>query len=110
VTIEVVRADGFLSLEVRDTGEGFPAAFLRNAFEPFARPDASHSQPDRDAGTGLGLAIVRAVAEAHGGTVEAANRPGGGAAVRLFIPDEGLSSSAHDPLTTWPSPSEGGTS
>jgi heavy metal sensor kinase len=110
VTIEVVRADGFLSLEVRDTGEGFPAAFLRNAFEPFARPDASHSQPDRDAGTGLGLAIVRAVAEAHGGTVEAANRPGGGAAVRLFIPDEGPSSSAHDPLTTWPSPFEGGTS
>jgi two-component system OmpR family sensor kinase len=100
VTIEVGHADGFLSLEVRDTGEGFPAAFLRNAFEPFARPDASRSRPDRDAGSGLGLAIVRAVAEAHGGTVEAANRPGAGAAVRLRIPDARLSSSAHAPLTT----------
>src|SRR6266508_1582570 len=100
VTIEVVHADGFLSLEVRDSGEGFPAAFLRNAFEPFARPDPSRSRPDADEGSGLGLAIVRAVAEAHGGTVEAANRPGGGAAVTLLIPDERLSSSAHDPLTT----------
>jgi two-component system, OmpR family, sensor kinase len=99
VTIEVGHAEGFLSLEVRDTGEGFPAAFLRNAFEPFARPDAPRSRPDRDAGSGLGLAIVRAVAEAHGGTVEAANRPDGGAAVRLRIPDARLSSSAHVPLT-----------
>jgi two-component system, OmpR family, sensor kinase len=98
VTIEVGQADGFLSLEVRDTGEGFPAAFLRNAFEPFARPDAPRSRPDRPAGSGLGLAIVRAVAEAHGGTVEAANRPDGGAAVRLRIPDARLSSSAHVPL------------
>jgi two-component system OmpR family sensor kinase len=109
VTIEVVHADGFLSLEVRDTGEGFPAAFLRNAFEPFARPDASHSRPDRDAGSGLGLAIVRAVAEAHGGTVDAANRPGAGAAVRLLIPDERLSSSAHGALISRRSPYEGRT-
>jgi signal transduction histidine kinase len=100
VTVEAVRANGFLWLEVRDTGEGFSATFLRNAFEPFARPDASRSRPDRDAGSGLGLAIVRAVAEAHGGTVEAANRPEGGAVVRLRIPDERLSSPAHDPLTT----------
>jgi two-component system, OmpR family, sensor kinase len=99
VTIEVGQAHGFLSLEVRDTGEGFPAAFLRNAFEPFARPDAPRSRPDRDAGSGLGLAIVRAVAEAHGGTVAAANRPDGGAEVRLRIPDARLSSSAHVPLT-----------
>jgi signal transduction histidine kinase len=87
VTVEVVHADGSLSLEVRDTGEGFPTAFLHNAFEPFARPDDSRSRPDGEAGAGLGLAIVRAVAEAHGGTVEAANRPGGGAAVTLRIPD-----------------------
>jgi heavy metal sensor kinase len=107
VTIQIDHADGFLLLEVRDTGEGFPAGFLRNAFEPFARPDASRSRPDRDAGSGLGLAIVRAVAEAHGGTVEAANRPQGGAAVRLRIPDARLSSSTHSPLTSKPSRYEG---
>jgi len=100
VFVEVGHTDNSLSLEVRDTGEGFPPSFLRNAFEPFARPDASRSRPDGLGGAGLGLAIVRAVAEAHGGTVEASNRPGGGAAVTLRFPDEQLSSSAHGPLTS----------
>ena len=78
------RHDGSLRLEVRDTGPGFPPEFLPVAFEAFARPDASRSRPG--GGTGLGLAIVAAVAEAHGGTVEADNLPGGGAVVVLSIP------------------------
>ena len=78
------RHDGSLRLEVRDTGPGFPPEFLPVAFEAFARPDVSRSRPG--GGTGLGLAIVAAVAEAHGGTVEAANLPGGGAVVVLSIP------------------------
>jgi len=85
VTVEVDHSDGFLSLGVRDSGEGFPAAFLPSAFEPFTRPDASRSR--EDGGTGLGLAIVRAVAEAHGGTAEARNQPEGGASITLRIPD-----------------------
>jgi two-component system OmpR family sensor kinase len=85
VTVEAARADGFLSLVVRDTGEGFPASFLPTAFEPFARPDASRSRTD--GGTGLGLAIVRAVAQGHGGVAEASNHPDGGASVTLRIPE-----------------------
>jgi two-component system OmpR family sensor kinase len=85
VTVEVGRADGFLCLEVRDTGEGFPETFLPSAFEPFARPDASRSR--LDGGTGLGLAIVQAVAQAHGGVAEARNRPEGGASVTVRIPE-----------------------
>jgi len=38
-------------------------------------------------GSGLGLAIVRQAAEAHGGSVEADNAPGGGALIRVrFAP------------------------
>jgi heavy metal sensor kinase len=84
VTFEAAHADGTLTLEVRDTGEGFPASFLPSAFEPFARPDTARSRPG--GGTGLGLAIVRAVAEAHGGVAEARNLPQGGASVTLRIP------------------------
>lgn len=78
------RHDGSLLMEVRDTGPGFPPEFLPVAFEAFSRPDPSRSRPE--GGAGLGLAIVAAVAEAHGGTVEAGNLPGGGAVVVLSVP------------------------
>lgn len=84
VTIEANRADASLSIEIRDTGGGFPLQFLPEAFEPFSRADPARSRTD--GGTGLGLAIVRVVAEAHGGIAEAGNRPAGGAWVRLRIP------------------------
>ena len=37
-------------------------------------------------GVGLGLAICRAVAEAHGGSITAGKRPGGGAVFRVTLP------------------------
>jgi heavy metal sensor kinase len=83
ILIEAAPEEDGLSLEVRDTGSGFPPAFLPDAFEAFARPDGSRSRPD--GGAGLGLAIVRAVAEAHGGRAEASNSDEG-ATVRLAIP------------------------
>ncbi len=73
-----------LVLSVADSGCGFPDAFIAKAFDPFTRADAGRSR--RDGGAGLGLAIVRGVAEAHGGSVRAANRPEGGAIVTLRIP------------------------
>jgi signal transduction histidine kinase len=38
--------------------------------------------------TGLGLAVVRLIAEAHGGSARAENRPSGGARITITIPDE----------------------
>jgi two-component system OmpR family sensor kinase len=84
VTLVAAPEDGAVTFEVSDTGRGFPDGFLPRAFEPFARPDGARSR--LDGGTGLGLAIVRAVAEAHGGSAEARNRPEGGASVLLRIP------------------------
>ncbi len=72
------------TITVADSGDGFPAAFLPRAFLPFSRADDGRSRVD--GGSGLGLAIVGAVAQAHGGTVEARNRPGGGGEVVLRIP------------------------
>ena len=79
-----VNGIGELALSVADAGPGFPAAFIEKAFDPFTRADTGRSR--RDGGAGLGLAIVKGIAEAHGGSAEAGNRPDGGATVTLRIP------------------------
>jgi signal transduction histidine kinase len=80
-------AEGWLVIEVRDRGPGFPADFLPHAFERFRRPDRDRARSE--GGAGLGLAIVRAIALAHGGRVAAGNQPGGGAVVSLELPGDG---------------------
>jgi two-component system sensor histidine kinase MprB len=75
--IEVVLHEGTLS--VRDHGPGFHDNDLPFVFDRFHRAKDARGKP----GSGLGLAIVRQAAEAHGGFVEAANAPGGGAVLRL---------------------------
>jgi two-component system sensor histidine kinase KdpD len=69
-------------IEVEDDGPGFPEP-IEPLFEKFAR--GVHGD-GRAPGTGLGLAIARGFAEAQGGRVEAFNRRGGGASVRLVLP------------------------
>ncbi|MFF9647089.1 sensor histidine kinase [Kitasatospora aureofaciens] len=63
-----------VELSVTDEGPGIPAELLERVFERFVRGDRARSRATGS--TGLGLAIVRAVVQAHGGTVEAASRPG----------------------------------
>ena len=74
-----------LLIEVRDSGPGFPAGFLPNAFQRFARP-ADIGRARSEGGAGLGLAIVSAIARAHGGWASAANQPSGGAMAGLQLP------------------------
>jgi heavy metal sensor kinase len=85
ITVRLRREGTRAVIEVVDEGPGFPPEFLPHAFERFRRTDVARG---RDGGTGLGLAIVRAVAEAHGGTAEAANGPEGGAVVTIRVPTE----------------------
>jgi two-component system, OmpR family, sensor histidine kinase KdpD len=56
---------------------GKPAA----SFEKFYRVPGAPA-----GGTGLGLSIVKGLVEAHGGRVEARNRPGGGAEFSIYLP------------------------
>jgi two-component system sensor histidine kinase KdpD len=67
-------------MEVRDRGPGFDPGEEQHIFEKFYRGHRT-----RSAGAGLGLAICQAIAQAHGGTVKASNREGGGAVVRVTL-------------------------
>ena len=70
---------GWVRFTVADTGPGFPADQLPGLFDRFTKSEMS-------GGSGLGLAIARDLVLAHGGAIEAANRPEGGAAVSFRLP------------------------
>lgn len=68
-----------LEVSVADRGPGINREDLERVFDKFYRASAAP-------GAGLGLAICKAVVEAHGGAIRAANRPGGGAVFILTLP------------------------
>ena len=83
VNARVQHVDGEVTVSVEDNGPGIPEALQPNVFARFTRGDGSRS---RAAGsTGLGLSIVQAVAQAHGGRVDLASRPGA-TSFRLALP------------------------
>jgi two-component system sensor histidine kinase KdpD len=82
IEIAVQEHDGKADISVSDSGQGFVMDKAPAIFEMFVRGEAESSKP----GVGLGLAISRAIVEAHGGSMRAANRPQGGACVSFTLP------------------------
>src|SRR5262249_40563413 len=71
-----------LLIDVMDRGPGIPEAEHQRIFESFYRPPGV---PPDVRGHGLGLSIARGLAEAQGGTVQVAPRPGGGSIFTLEL-------------------------
>jgi two-component system sensor histidine kinase KdpD len=84
--IEVTARDegNFIAVEVSDRGPGLPSGSELRVFRKFFR--AAPSSGGASHGIGLGLAICRGLIEAHGGTISAFNRAGGGATFRFTLP------------------------
>jgi len=86
----LVERDGDAAIvHVDDTGRGLAPGELDAIFAPFAR--GSQSKAADSAGLGLGLPIARRIAERHGGTIAACNRPSGGARFSIRLPAQASS-------------------
>ncbi len=79
IRVRVAAEAGSALLEVSDEGTGMSDEVLRHAFEPFFTTKG-------DSGTGLGLSISSAIVAAHGGTIDAASKPGQGTTIRVHLP------------------------
>ena len=76
---DAARKD-WVVVEIKDSGEGIPAADLQRIFIPFFTTKAK--------GHGVGLALAHRVITEHGGTLAAANAPDGGAIFTIKLPPE----------------------
>ncbi len=83
VTVTAVPNADKTELTFADNGPGVPPEQLPHLFDAFYRGDAARSNPG--SGSGLGLAVVQKAAEQMGGSVYAANVPGGGLRITLTL-------------------------
>jgi PAS domain S-box-containing protein len=73
-------ADGWVEVQVEDTGSGMTDAVLAKALDPF------FTTKPQGKGTGLGLSMVYGAVQAHGGRLDIQSRPGVGTRVSLRFP------------------------
>jgi PAS domain S-box-containing protein len=78
--IRLSREDDQVQVIFQDDGPGISSEILPNIFDPFY----TTKRPGR--GTGLGLSICKAILREHGGNVQAASGPGGGAVFTVSLP------------------------
>lgn len=85
VLVRLRELEGWVQIEVEDTGEGIAPDFLPNVFERFRQGDTGSKRAY--GGLGLGLSIARHFVELHGGTVRAASAgKGRGATFMVCLP------------------------
>lgn len=70
----------YIAVRISDTGTGIASEHLPHIFDPF------FTTKEVGKGTGLGLAVSYRIIEEHGGWIEAANLPAGGAAFTIYLP------------------------
>jgi two-component system, OmpR family, phosphate regulon sensor histidine kinase PhoR len=88
-------APSWVSVAVRDHGEGIAREHLPRLTERFYRVDTARSR--EMGGTGLGLAIVKHIVNRHRGSLEIESTPGVGSVFSVFLrPHTGGSSNATD--------------
>ncbi|HEU4587933.1 MAG TPA: ATP-binding protein [Gemmatimonadales bacterium] len=84
ITIRLRWSDGYVELDVADTGIGIPADELPHIFARFRRVKGARGRTQE--GTGIGLALVQELVRLHGGQVEVQSAVGVGTTFTARIP------------------------
>ena len=86
VLVEKDTENKLARFSVLDRGSGIPEEAIPEIFKMFFT--VGKQEPSTKKGVGLGLSICQSIVEAHGGTLTAQNRPGGGAQFVFTLPLE----------------------
>ena len=85
--VELARAAGGVTIEVRDQGAGIPPNEMDLLFKPFSHGTTQPVEGERC--SGLGLVIVKKIVESHGGTIKVESKVGAGSTFTVFLPESG---------------------
>ncbi len=99
IEVEARAETGAMVMTVADRGPGISPGFEERIFERFFR--GRHTGAS---GVGLGLPICKAICEAHGGSIRASSREGGGAVFTVTLPLIGTPPSLPPPTPEEPRP------
>ena len=88
IMVKASEHEGFMSIEVSDTGEGIPEGEQDKIFERFYQVDNEHI------GSGIGLSLVQRLVELHHGKINLKSKEGKGSTFTVLLP---LSLSAYSP-------------
>lgn len=85
LNITAAQRDGFIRIEVADTGCGIDKNTASRIFEPFFTTKQRDCEQGK-LGAGLGLAFCMKTVEEHGGTISVESEPGKGSVFAVMLP------------------------
>jgi len=80
IIIRTFQEEGWINVQIEDTGEGMPPEMVSKIFDPF------YTSKEVGKGTGLGLSISYSIMQKHGGKIEVESTPGEGSVFTLKLP------------------------
>ncbi|MFM2292861.1 MAG: hypothetical protein RIS29_2674 [Bacteroidota bacterium] len=90
IRLEMIAANGNLSVKVTDTGAGIPSEKLSDLFKPFTRVERNNALAH---GSGLGMYVVKGLVEILGGTIHVESIPDEGTTFTVELPVDEIRSS-----------------
>ena len=84
VWVDLGCEDQRVAIQVRDRGDGIPAAERNTIFDKFVR--GATAKASGVEGAGIGLSMVRHIIRAHGGDVRLESEPGRGSTFTILLP------------------------